>query len=513
MTKDFTMLSHGPHDGRNEENIVVEMTRLWYMEAANATYAVATEAMFGMGYNLVPWQLDPLDQVRSHNESGRRCAFATAHELFARGCVTNPLDFFHMLLGTLNTGLIEEILCEDPKEALLQVARSGIDDGDFSAFLMLPGRLQGVPEAIKIQSYGFFDLDSFGLGPEEQLPKYVRVKSNAVNGDPIVTAERIGNIKNIRYEDLSKSTMDALAKLVWCTLEIVGNDSDNFIHTLGVRLYGQDTEAIFQALSGEGVRNRLKNRLSIICSIWFDPDWVFSLSYEETPIIFARNCHANSGPSHHIDLAKVLGNCDGSFYPAWSNFHLSAKAVELVGTTLTAELCKFNGRWQQDKIDVRRLMKLDETQHHLEWIADAMGLSNQALSPKVTQLSPMEFIMSHGSTMHLGAYCPLLTVNCPSCGRSFLLRAAIFSQDHQVTDLTAWRFPGLKYENTHEGSTGMVLKNSQIVGRIIWAAETCDCIKLEDVEISLHDIPFPRPNTYECGQSDSTGWLCVGDRF
>lgn len=70
-------------------------------------HAHKVEQMVGMGGNLVPWQLGPLEEVRSHNLRGLRAAFATAPELLARRCVTVPRDFFHAILGILRVDVTE----------------------------------------------------------------------------------------------------------------------------------------------------------------------------------------------------------------------------------------------------------------------------------------------------------------------------------------------------------------------------------------------------------------------
>jgi hypothetical protein len=40
----------------------------------------------------------------------------------------------------------------------------------------------------------------------------------------------------------------------------------------------------------------------------------------------------------------------------------------------------------------------------------------------------------------------------------------------------------------------------RIVGRFVWGVPTCECAKLEDVEIVLEELPRRLPNRFEYGQ-------------
>ena len=502
MSKDFICLKDKPDDGPEGEHIIAEFGRRWSVEVAGQGSAQAAEELVDMGQNLVPWQLGPLDQARSDNISGRDCMFATAHELFARRGITNPRDFFYVLLDTLRTNLTVEMLSKDTPKALMQVARSRLSQGDLSPIFMVPASFQGLPDENLVRTYGYNDVDSFGLGSQDMCPSHGNVKWNDANNNPVIRGEYIGEVRRVPSEYLFKNIKDTFATLVRYTLEVVSDDMNEFIRTLGVRMYGQDTKALFRRLSEEGRSRMLRCKLDILRSIWFGPDWNFSLSFNEDSVVVMRKCREDSSDQYTIDLKKCLGNDNGYFCPISSKFHLSARAIKLTGTTITAELRAINGQWRSDKIDVRKLIKIcPATEEHLDWVADALGLSNQALGSKMTPLSPPEFFTSHGATIHSGPWGALLNVKCPSCRQDFLLRGVLYSENQEETSLTMWRVPGLKYSFTLEGGAGIILNNGRIVGRFLWAPETCDCPKFAEVEVVLNDIPIPRSNPFNYGRA------------
>jgi len=73
----------------------------WEEEMRKYARPHGLEYKVGMGYNLVPWQLGPLEIVRNPNNQDIRNTFAIAYDLLSRRCVTVPRDFFHALLGVL----------------------------------------------------------------------------------------------------------------------------------------------------------------------------------------------------------------------------------------------------------------------------------------------------------------------------------------------------------------------------------------------------------------------------
>ena len=296
------------------------------------------------------------------------------------------------------------------------------------------------------------------------------------------------------------------------TIEVTGVDVDSFVRTLGGRLYGQETREIFDRLSKEGRRSLLESRLSILRDTLSNLDPTVSLVPGENPVLCLQKHQKESSSQYTVNLGERLGNDDGKFSIKADKFHLSARAIRLDGTTLTAQIKTRDGRWLTDRIDVRSFTTYlsKETEEDLDLVADAMGLSNRALNSKVTPLPPMDWLNSdHGGTIHLGSQSAVVSVSCPACDQKFLIRTALFSNESQAADLTAWRIPGLKYKFSLKGGAGFVLHNGRIVGRFLWASETCDCPKLEEVEVLICDFPVPRGNQFNYGSSQNTGWLAV----
>lgn len=118
-------------------------------------------------------------------------------------------------------------------------------------------------------------------------------------------------------------------------------------------------------------------------------------------------------------------------------------------------------------------------------------------------LSPMAFLEAHGGAMHLGDSGAVVGVTCPCCRKTFLLlRGASLRPASDLLGTKVCRVPGLRYRFTHLGGLGFLLKEGHIVGRFIWGTPTCECPKLEEVEVVMEDLPLPQPNTFPYGQRE-----------
>jgi hypothetical protein len=411
MLKDYSLVE----DHHIHHPFLHELHAAWSIEVREQGNSQATEKMVGMGNNLVPWQLGPVDQIRLQNLRGIQTTFAAAHEILARRRVTIPRDFFHALLGILKTNLTEPQLSSEDPVAMLQIARNCIKEGDYSPLFMIPDSAQVEPDDVVIQSYGYLDLGTFALGNEQMRPTFRDVRFRS--GNPVIKADFIGVVQYIRQGISKQGPMGSLNLLIRLTLESTGLDIDAFVKTLGGRLYGQVPDKIFERLQKGDLMCQFRDKLSALHD-----------SYPKDP----------------------------------------------------------------DEITA--------------WIAEAMGLSNRTLKSPMSVLTPMYFLNAHGGTLHLGEAGAAVSVNCPSCHKSFLLRVALLKHESHVLEARAYRVPGLKYEFTHAGGAGLLIKNGRTVGRFLWGTLTCVCPKLEDVEFPLDDLPLPRPNNYEYGQQNNTEW-------
>lgn len=270
--------------------VVHELGRAWNAEVNKQGSAHEVEHMVGMGNNLVPWQLGPLETIRSQNLKGVRTIFANAHELLARRCVTIPRDFFHALLGILKLKITEPELSTDTKEALLQVARASMAEGDFSPLFMIPGSAQKEPTPEVLRSHGFLDLLTFAMGTQISPPTYPSLTFRS--GNPVIQAEEIGTVGSIRRIDPSRGMFPPFNMLAHLTLETTGIDVNAFVNTVGGRLYGQDPAKIFKRLE-EG--NRMQEFKELLKQLY------------------------NSFPEYSEELAKQVAETMGLWNSSGSN--------------------------------------------------------------------------------------------------------------------------------------------------------------------------------------------------
>ncbi|KAI6090578.1 hypothetical protein F4821DRAFT_20712 [Hypoxylon rubiginosum] len=137
-------------------------------------------------------------------------------------------------------------------------------------------------------------------------------------------------------------------------------------------------------------------------------------------------------------------------------------------------------------------------QRIIDWIAENLCLSNtDSFNPMSEVVSPIDFLMTHGGSVHYGNPPILVTVECSRCHELFILRVGLFRLPSDVVGSVAYRVPGLQYRFTHEGGAGWLIKNGIRIGRFVWGIPTCECPKLEEVEIKIGDLPLPKPNEYK----------------
>lgn len=141
------------------------------------------------------------------------------------------------------------------------------------------------------------------------------------------------------------------------------------------------------------------------------------------------------------------------------------------------------------------------------WVAWATGLSNGSLENPMNELTPLDFLDTHGANLHLGDATGIVCVRCPSCNQRFLIRVGLFQQGSQLNGAKAYSIPGLKYLFTLRGVAGLIVKDGRPMARFLWGVPTCDCEKLEDARFSLDDLPLPQPNTFQYGNQKKKGWL------
>ena len=416
MLKDYTIVE-------NRDPLypfIYELRPVWDDEVEKQGNIHQVERMIGMGNNLVPWQLCFFENIRDRNLHGRRISFGEAHEFLARRCTTVPRDFFHALLGILQIDINYAQLGGDLQQAMSQIAKECMRKGDYSPLFMIPASVQREPDEVTVRSTGYLDIVTFALGPEhEPGTSIIRIPYD----NPIFEAEAVGLVEQITQIDWileeQRSLWRAFTILCKLALDLTSLDVDNFVVTISVRLYGQNSSRVFNLLSQEDRREQIRNDLSTL----------FKTSLDDAEDIAVR-------------------------------------------------------------------------------IADVLGLSNCDLRASPGSfITPMQYLGTHGGSLHLGNAGAIVNVKCYRCQRSFLIRVALLMPAPMLLGAKVYRIPGLKYRDAQAGGVGFLHRNKHIVGRFLWGFPTCDCPKLETVEVQMDDLPLPRANTCDYGLTSETEWF------
>ena len=258
MLQDYTLLEACGING----SIVNELEELWEVEIQKHNGPHMIEDMVSMGNNLVPWQLGPLEVVRTRSLDGHKIGYANAYEFLSRRCLTHPRDFFHALLGIVKPGISELELCRDDQGAMMQIARICLENGDFSPLLMIPAWAQRESDESILQNFGYMDLGIFAIGAEEQGPERSEVKY--LSNNPLIKAEEIGIVRSVRMMNwASKGHWKSFSVTLKLVLETTGLEIGKFVNTFA-RLYGQKPENIDHRLSMHGRLSRLQEKLAIM---------------------------------------------------------------------------------------------------------------------------------------------------------------------------------------------------------------------------------------------------------
>ncbi|KAI1491419.1 hypothetical protein F5X96DRAFT_693369 [Biscogniauxia mediterranea] len=259
MLRDFTLLE----DSKPQTDFVEDIFAAWSAEARRIEDTRYLEGIAGIGENLVPWQLGPLELVRDMRRGGQRAPFGVAHELLARRCVTVPRDYLRAFVAVSISDLTEPELSADMQEALLQIARSCIEKNDYSPLFMIPkpAQEQNAPGRSNARLEGYMDFRSFGLGHVTK-PAPAGNITIAADGVPIVRMENLGQIKAAeevvalerRRRPAEHAHAHALSQAVDFVLRFAGADADadTFVDALAVRLYAQSRRGIREHLAAGG---------------------------------------------------------------------------------------------------------------------------------------------------------------------------------------------------------------------------------------------------------------------
>ncbi|OJD29353.1 uncharacterized protein BKCO1_8300034 [Diplodia corticola] len=190
-------------------------------------------------HGLVPWQLGPLTRIRSQEDA----SFAEAFSMLAkRGCRSNA-DFFHALCGILNPRWETPPDFDRYDDATLAFARECLRKGDYTPILMSPLPVDDNPGGIGM---GYHDGGIWSLGTLQRAPAIPRLSLSSA-GNPVLKADRIGPVrflKKFNFRTLHPPVL--FSHVAQVALDFTGPNVDDFVATVGTRLYGQDAQEVRQ---------------------------------------------------------------------------------------------------------------------------------------------------------------------------------------------------------------------------------------------------------------------------
>jgi hypothetical protein len=125
-------------------------------------------------------------------------------------------------------------------------------------------------------------------------------------------------------------------------------------------------------------------------------------------------------------------------------------------------------------------------------LADLLGLT-RTLPEKKKFITPFIFMHEHGGTLHNGNPGTLIAAQCPGCNEVHVYRAAIFQAPSYVHGSVAYRIPGVMHGDFATEAPGIIVKNGEIVGRLVWASPACGCCETGIVNVSLLQLPTQNP--------------------
>ncbi|KAF2745224.1 hypothetical protein M011DRAFT_392751, partial [Sporormia fimetaria CBS 119925] len=109
--------------------------------------------------------------------------------------------------------------------------------------------------------------------------------------------------------------------------------------------------------------------------------------------------------------------------------------------------------------------------------------------PGHPMVSPFDFTWEHGATMHGLKPASLMAAKCASCREIFVYRVGFHRPPHKVHGAVAYRITGWQHGMARKDGLGILVKDGEIVGRLIWASRACACRETDMVRISLRDLP------------------------
>ncbi|KAM0322690.1 hypothetical protein ACHAQA_009281 [Verticillium albo-atrum] len=241
MTSDY-QLDTGPEDPA----FLNRLYHIWDEEVVRQGSVHNVENMVGLpeNRNLVPWTLGPLREVKAHKTTN----FAMAFALLARRKCRDRMDFLHGLRGIV-AARSEAALQPEFRTEYLRVARECLLAGDYSPLFMTPSvPLLDDPRLNPLDPCSYNEVWTWEMGEETSPPSLPVDVTFDESGDKLtLTLEKIGVATILKFPDWD-SIYDHFSRCAAFSLDLTGPNLEDFVTSLGTRLYGEHKDVIMDHL-------------------------------------------------------------------------------------------------------------------------------------------------------------------------------------------------------------------------------------------------------------------------
>ncbi|KAH8596875.1 hypothetical protein B0O99DRAFT_618832, partial [Bisporella sp. PMI_857] len=182
-----------------------------------------------------------------------RMTLGASYEILLDKDCTVHHDLFYALLGLTGHVLPPGFtLKEEDIDACRQISFLCINAGDYSPLLIqpFPKELEESKDIIPrwLKGYKYYSIHTWAIGHELSPPQY---PPKVINGKVTLDLEQVGVVRwSHRFGfDLEDAGITCFLAIITHVFAITGRDIDEFVHTVGTRIYGMDTPEILKRLS------------------------------------------------------------------------------------------------------------------------------------------------------------------------------------------------------------------------------------------------------------------------
>lgn len=242
-----------------------------------STRAAETAACYGLWpvprHIWLPWKIKPMMYARGRS----RIALGTSYEIILDKDCTVHHDLFYALLGLTGHALPPGSKLEEGDiEACRQVSFLCINAGDYSPLLIQPD-----PEEVLeskdiiprwLKGYKYYSLHTWAIGHELSPPQY---PPEVIDGKVTLKLEQVGTVcwsRRFGFDD-DDAGITCFSAIVTHVFAITGRNVDDFVNTVGTRIYGMDASEILQRLSTP------EHHAILVCAF----DWLDEYAYLDRP--------------------------------------------------------------------------------------------------------------------------------------------------------------------------------------------------------------------------------------